>query len=126
MKSIEVVSKEVSSIYGQALKDGDIEAIVSLYSEDATLMPPDENSVSGISAIREYYSGLMESGFHGMSSRLLSIEEAPDFAYEAVEFTLYSNPDESMSEDQNGKHILIWKRVNGAWKVHFDIWNMSP
>ncbi|MBN2408679.1 MAG: DUF4440 domain-containing protein [Candidatus Aminicenantes bacterium] len=48
--------------FGEPVRKGDAAAIAALYSEDATLMPPDSDPIQGKETIQAYFSGGLQMG----------------------------------------------------------------
>ena len=51
----------------------------------------------------------------------LELVQMGDLAYEVRSFELYINK----KLFDVGKSIIIWKKENGTWLMHRDIWNSS-
>jgi ketosteroid isomerase-like protein len=50
------------------------------------------------------------------------VEAHGDMAYEVGKLTLKG---EDGTVLDSGKYVVIWKRENGQWRLHRDIWNTS-
>ncbi len=102
-----------------AMNAGNVEGIAALYAENARLMPPNLEVMTGKDAVRAAFGGMIEAG--------LSVELAPvthrtagDIAYVVGTFKLTSGGD---VVDQ-GKYIETWQRnADGEWLMTNDIWN---
>ena len=51
----------VDDAWVKAVKAGDIEAVIALYSSDAVMFPPDSMTVKGRDAIRAYWGGFLSA-----------------------------------------------------------------
>lgn len=97
----------------------DMDGLVSLYTEDARLLPPNGEMVSGHEAIRADFQAMIDAGLTG---ELQTIEAmaAGDLGYRVGTYVLNTQDGELADR---GKYIEIWRRVNGEWKISNDIYN---
>ena len=77
----------------------DAAALAAMYTEDARLLPPGSEMVSGRSAIQEFWQGAFDMGVSGGELRPQQIEARDDLAYE------------------------MSRQTGGAWQMAVDIWN---
>ncbi len=101
----------------------DASSLASLYTEDATLRPPDEEAVKGRTAIRAWLqNALVRLG----TVRISPIESA---AWQGEGFQVgtfaASALGESSTRLKQFKYVLILRRVAERWQIHYDIWNGS-
>jgi len=107
--------------FAAALLRGDSEAVAELYTADAELLPPGGGAVAGRAAIAAFWKGAIDAGVKDLVLEAKQVESAGDFAYEIGEVRIVAN-DGQVSED---RYLVVWKRENGKWQLHRDIWN-SP
>jgi ketosteroid isomerase-like protein len=103
-----------ASTGGVGLKD--------LYSTDAIIFPPGSNSISGNVAIGNYWKGGFDAGVKSLKLTTRDVEGSESLAVEYGEYVLVGANGSPMD---NGKYVVIWKKVNGEWKLSRDIWNSS-
>ncbi len=99
---------------------GDAAGVAACYTEDAQLMPPNGEIVSGREALQEGFQGLIEGGFK-LQLETTEVEGHGDTAHEVGTYTMAIDG-ETVDE---GKYIVIWKNVDGQWKLHRDIFNSN-
>jgi uncharacterized protein (TIGR02246 family) len=116
--AIEAANKE----FGEAVGRGDAAAIAEFYTTNAMVLPPNSDVVKGKEAIKNLFQGLINSGIKGIT---LTTLEAEGFGDTANEVGKYIVKGEGGKELDNGNYIVIWKRENGKWKLHRDIFNTS-
>ena len=113
-----------------AFNAGDARALASLYSDDATLMPPNQSMVSGRLEIQTWF----ERAFQRLRSvRIVPIESkiVGDQAFQVGTFTSRAKSIEGSSSVQEpdvgvtAKYVLILKSCAGEWKIQYDIWNLD-
>lgn len=106
--------------YVTASNQGDVEALTSLYAEDALLLPPDHAPVEGRKAIEEFWRQGTDQGLRVTTLRL---EVAGDVGYLIGRYNL---PATAKEEADSGKYVMCLKRQrDGSWKLTADIWNSS-
>jgi len=102
---------------GLAAKDAG--AIAAVYAEDAILYPPGVGAVSGRKAISAAFEPMLGAP---LSLKTVEVKQSGDFAVETGTWTL-AGPDGKPADD--GKYIVVWKKVGKGWLMWRDIWNSS-
>jgi uncharacterized protein (TIGR02246 family) len=100
---------------------GDAAGMAALYTDDGQLLPPNADFVAGRPAIQQFWQSLMDEGITRVKLEIVEANAAGDTAYEVSRYTTYAG-DQVADE---GKYIVIWKQVDGAWKLYRDIFNSS-
>ena len=110
--------------FAKALNNKDAEAASILYAEDASLLPPNEQIVTGRESIKKYWQGALDAGTTNVSVATISTGSDGDLGYEIGRFTLsYPGADGKMIVEK-GKYTEILKRtVSGKWISIYGIWN---
>jgi ketosteroid isomerase-like protein len=98
------------------------DALDSVYTKDARIMPPGAPMVSGRDEIKKWWAALIES-INAKSAVLESIDvmTAGDDVVEIGRAILSAEPDIRME----AKYVVYWRQEDGHWKWHVDIWNMN-
>jgi len=111
----------------QALMDGDIDAIMSFYADDAVMMPNFAEKLEGKQAIRENLLASREEGlvFESFTGQVDEAWECGDMVYEvgtyAAAITL---PGVERPIGDKGKIMTVWRREQGGkLKIVYEIWN---
>ncbi|MFZ0453047.1 MAG: DUF4440 domain-containing protein [Ignavibacteriaceae bacterium] len=123
-------SKELSQMnkdFAKALNDKDALAASLLYSEDASLLPPNEPIVTGRKNIQKYWQAALDAGTSDVSVSTISTGSDGDLGYEIGRFQLsYPGADGKMIVEK-GKYTEILKRTaDGKWISIHGIWNSDP
>jgi uncharacterized protein (TIGR02246 family) len=111
----------------QADMSGDIDGLLSYYTEDVVSMPPDLPALVGKDALRAYY----EDAFSQISIEKLEmtpeeIHVAGDWAFSRGKFEETVVPSAGDPFDVVGKFLFILHReADGSWKVARLIGNMD-
>jgi uncharacterized protein (TIGR02246 family) len=113
--------------FGEAVRQGDGVAIGALYTEDATLLPPDSDMVKGRERIEALWKGSLQMGVKEAVLTTVDISSHGDLAYEIGTVVLKVQPEGQEPAELKGKYVVVWKKTpEGVWKMHVDIWNGGP
>jgi len=106
---------------------GDMAALADLYTEDATLMPPDSAASTGHEAIQRFWQGVRDSGVTQVALRTQQVEASGDMAAEVGTADLTVGGANGQSSTVPLKYVVVWKRHgDGPWQLAVDIWNSRP
>lgn len=105
-----------------AFRRGDAAGLAALYTENCQLMPPNSDFVIGKAAIQTFWQGAFDMGIKAAKLEIREVEAHGDTAIEVSRYTLFVEGDQVADK---GKYIVIWKRIEGEWKLHQDIYNSS-
>jgi uncharacterized protein (TIGR02246 family) len=124
-KTCEQAIHEASAALLRAVNTSDLEAVMGIWGDSGTLMPPGNASVQGHQAIRAYFDELFRR--HRLEFDLTSTQVNVDGAL-AVERVVYSATvwalEQGSSQRDRGKGVHVYRqRDDGAWKLVMDIWN---
>lgn len=118
--------EEANLKFGEAIRQGDATALADLYTEDATLLPPDSDMIKGRQGIETFWNGGLQIGIKDAILTTVDVSGSGDLAYEIGKFTLTIQPEGQEPIEQKGKYVVVWKQTaDGSWKLHVDIWNSS-
>jgi uncharacterized protein (TIGR02246 family) len=101
---------------------GDAASLAALYTQDAQVLPPNSDVVSGRPAIQKFWQGVMDSGVKGAKLTTAELTPSGNAAYEVGRYELSGADGKTLDR---GKYVVIWKRDGGQWKLHRDIWNTN-
>ena len=113
--------------WSEAVKAKEVDALVSMYTDDATVLPDEKDAVSGKDGIRAFYvdwfakeDKLIEQKFENINS----VQEGDLL----IDSTKYSGVLVKHGKEVplRGKRLVVWKRnLQGQWKIFRDTWNRS-
>ena len=109
-----------------AFNRGDIAAAMGVYTEDATILPPNADMMKGKAAITAFWQGARDMGVK--EAKLETVELTPmgdETACEIGKYVLKIHPEGGAAFTDHGKYMMIWKLVDGSWKWDSDAWNSS-
>jgi uncharacterized protein (TIGR02246 family) len=114
---IEAVNAKWIDFFNKA----DFAGIGSLYTEDATALPPGSPMAKGRAAIEVMWKNMAEQMG---DPKLTTIEVkalGPSAAREIGTFSLKAK--DSTPREVTGKYVVVWEKVGSDWKLATDIWN---
>lgn len=108
--------------FEQNFASGNAQGIASLYASDGSLFPPGAGIQKGTNAIQNFWQMVMNMGIKTAHLETLEVEQEGETAIEVGQYELGGADGQRIDQ---GKYIVIWKREDGQWKLHKDIWNTS-
>ena len=108
-----------------AFNKGDAAGIAALYDDQATVLPSGSDMVKGRAAIEKFWAGAIQDGVKNPSLQTVVVEQFGTAAREIGRFSLDEPNAQKQMQHVEGKYVVVWKRVKGAWKLDTDIWNMN-
>jgi ketosteroid isomerase-like protein len=115
-KEIETANREIMETFSKA----DSVGMANACSKDGYLMPNNMPSVKGKENITSVWGSDMKAGMS--SGTLTTLEVWGDENY-ITEEGLYEMKSKEGAQLGKGKYIVLWKKEEGKWKRHRDIWN---
>jgi len=106
----------------EALQAGDVETIVAHYTDNARVMPPNLPLIEGKARISDMWKANLEMGPMNLKVKTVTAEAFGATAIEEGAYKIYT-PDGQVVD--HGKYIVIWKKKDGTWKLHQDIFNSN-
>ena len=124
------VKAEIEAIddrFEQALLAEDAATIATFYAEDAIALPPDAPRAEGPAAIQGVFASWFEqvppSESFTLTTDDLQLSESGDIAYEVGTYTSRGTSPAGETYDETGKYLVVWKNMNGQWKIARDMWS---
>jgi ketosteroid isomerase-like protein len=120
--------RELDRLWGEAASTKELDRVVAFYAADASLLWPDTPPVHGTVEIRNAWRQMMAS-IDGLKLEFIpeTITVSADGQiatdYGKVRFEQMNNP--YTKTIQTAKYLVVWKKVNDAWKVYFDCYNLN-
>lgn len=118
----------VDSTFEIAVNAGSPDSVASVYTEDASLMPPGEPAITGREAIRQYWGRVMDQYSLRYELGMDELQGRGDLAYQRGHFKLTASPKAkgaaAMSDE--GKFVAVYRRgADGGWGVVIDMYNSN-
>jgi uncharacterized protein (TIGR02246 family) len=97
----------------------DAAKLAGFYTEDAVYMPSNQPMVKGRAAIEAHFKQEFQQGFTNLKlTPIESVISGPQ-AFEVGTATITAPG----GRTENGKYVVVFKQVGGAWKIAYDINN---
>ena len=110
-----------------AFNRGDMAALAALYTEDATLLPPDSGAITGRQGIEHFWRTVRDSGVARIAMHPQQVEASGDLAVEVSTAELTAGFGDGQTSTIPVKYVVVWKRrAGGPWQLGVDIWNSRP
>lgn len=121
---VETVRTDVEATnerFERYVADQQYDSLMTLYTEDAMMLPQGAPTAEG-DAIRRGFEQMSQMGVSSIDLELVDLEVAGNTAYEVGNYTLQG---QNGMEIDKGKYLVVWKNVDGEWKLHRDIFNSN-
>jgi ketosteroid isomerase-like protein len=115
---------EISAVQQRFLRlfaINDPEGIGDCYTQDAQMLAPNMNAICGRAAIRGVFKFTAVRG-HTLEFETQELDVTGETAIEVGRY-MRRRGDGSLFD--RGKYLVIWKRVEGEWKIHRDTFSTS-
>lgn len=112
----------VNQLFQEYVAAGNVDALAMLYTEDGMSMQPNTNPFVGHDAIREAHAAMLATGVGALR---LTTDELQVFGDTAHEVGRYVTETADGGHIDHGKYVAIWKRIDGEWKLHRDIFTAT-
>lgn len=110
----------------EAVRQGDAAALAALYTEDATLLPPESEMIKGKQGIEEFWNALIQMGLKDAVFTKVDVFGSGDLAYEIGKATITIQPEGQEPIEKKSKYVVVWKQTaDGSWRMYVDIFNWS-
>lgn len=118
---------QMNKDFAKALLAKDAAAASMLYTEDASLLPPNEPIVTGRKNIQQYWQGAIDAGILDISVATIATGSNGDLGYEIGRYQMTIRQPDGKVLAENGKYTELLKRSeDGTWKSIYGMWNADP
>ncbi len=118
--------QEIDALNSQwvaAFKARDFATIESLMAPDSLLLAPDNPPIEGAKAVVETWKAWGALPNVKITFGAERVEAASgDLAYDYGAYTFAFDSDQGPFAEE-GKYIVVWKKIDGAWMIAADIFN---
>jgi uncharacterized protein (TIGR02246 family) len=110
--------------FESAIATGNVDAIAALLAPDVIALPPDGPMVTGRQAVRQFWASTIKE-LSVKSCQIITdhLDSAGDVISEVGHAIMTTAPRDGKSETASIKYVVVWKRLDGRWLMHRDIWN---
>ncbi|MEE8213146.1 MAG: DUF4440 domain-containing protein [Alphaproteobacteria bacterium] len=119
--------QEIDALNAQwvaAFKAKDFATIESLMAPDSLLLAPGNPPIQGAESVVETWKawGGLPNVKITFGAERVEAAASGDLAYDYGAYTFAFDSDKGPFAEE-GKYIVVWKKIDGAWKVAADIFN---
>jgi ketosteroid isomerase-like protein len=117
-EQISKMMKEFAAAYNAK----DVEKIGTSFAGNASLMPANRSTLTGVDAIKGFYQERVgREGATNLAVDMLSVQGQGTLAYFAGTFSLDLKPEGGPERHDRGKVIWILRKLGGQWKIEYQI-----
>jgi uncharacterized protein (TIGR02246 family) len=114
----------LNSKWDAAVNKGDTTQLVSLYTDNAVMMPPSSEILSDRGAIKNYWDVLREVGIDVYAINTVDLRVDGNTAYQTVLWEATRNAADGNVIQFNGNMSNVLERQkDGTWKIKLQSWN---
>lgn len=125
MENIRDLIASANRKFMDAFSRSDAAGVAELYTEEAKLLPPGSEMLTGRAAIESFWQGAMDMGIKAAELTTIEVESEGGLACEIGRFALSVQPENAEKTVMTGKYVVVWKNQDGVVKLHIDIWNID-
>ena len=117
--------KHSNVAFATAMRTNDIDAMTNTYTADAAFMPPNLPPAHGQNAIRGAWTGFLgQFSSTDVTLTMDDVQQSGDLAVETGHYMAHLVPKgTTTSVTDSGKYVVVWKKIDGRWKIYRDIFN---
>lgn len=108
--------------FSEAFRKGDSAAIASFYTDDGWMLPPNSEPIKGSGNIAGAWGSFIRMGVKDLKLMTDEVLGSQDQLTEIGRYEIVDNQDKVVD---TGKYIVVWKPVNGTWKLYRDMWSSN-
>ena len=121
--------------YADAVDAGDLERLLSYWTEDGVLAAAEQRELRGREAIRGFYAALLTDSEVELSFHSEELRASGDWAFDRGVYTLTRSPREEgvrygaqdgLATGQRGSYLLLLRHQDdGSWKMSYHLYNLN-
>lgn len=121
-KEINKILKNAEN-FSKYIVAADYDKITAAYTKDGKIFPNNKEIIEGHELIRKYW--VLPEGYQTLSHKVTpsEIKIIGDEAYDYGHYKGSSKGPDGREVSWKGKYVIVWKKVDGDWKMYLDIWN---
>lgn len=118
--------QKIIAEFQEAVQKKDVGKIVSMYADDAMMLPDDQKIVSGKQAIAEHWNTTAQSDTRIKVVEKVRLSRDGNIAYQINKMAVAMPVEGHETKWNPSKNVHIWKKqTTEIWKLQVDIWNSS-
>jgi ketosteroid isomerase-like protein len=121
--------EEMNNKMEKELVEGNVEQLITYYTEDAISLPGFEPACRGIAEIKQKAEEHNQQGFKVTSAdfKTTDVIGSGDIAVEVGEWNMtITMPGSGSPMNDTGKYVTVWqKQADDSWKIKVETWNTN-
>jgi ketosteroid isomerase-like protein len=113
---------ERNALFTRAHVEGDRATIDGMFTRDAKVLPPGAEPVIGRAAIDQLTRNYIEFGIADFREVTTDFYGNDDLLIDQGDYVLVYGKENTI---EKGKYLNVWRKEDGAWKIHSNIWNTN-
>lgn len=123
--SLALVEK-LNSEWNAHFNNADLESLVRLYAEDATISPGNGKTLQGHRDIQDLFSGFLANGLHNHTIDTISSFRQGNAITQIARWQAIGQAADGYKPVYGGILVNVFKLdEKGNWKTYLHLWNMS-
>jgi len=106
----------------EAISAGDASRAITLYTDDARVIPHGGPICASRDAIRAFLDGAVQSG---ITAARFTTQEVDGDSAQAIEIGRYElfapTPEGDRTRVADGRYLMVWRKVGEHWRIHRDM-----
>jgi len=125
MEGVKAALEAANQKWVAAFGKGDAAGVAALYTDKAAMLPPGADIQQGREAIQAFVAAAIRSGLKNVTLQTAEVSKLGAAVREIGRVTYDVPGADQRPVKMEGKYVVIWKQVKGAWKLDTDIWNAN-
>jgi ketosteroid isomerase-like protein len=124
-KAAEAAVRTADLQWSKAAQARDVNTVLSYYSDDAVVMPPNAPMAMDRPTMVKTWTALLGPGADvSWTPGTVVAANSGDVVYDLGTYTSMTKVAKGKTTTDSGKYLAIWKKQpNGSWKAVTDTWN---
>lgn len=121
-KDIDSILKNITA-FSKYYMEADYNGLANSYTKDGKILPPGPEIITGQEAIKQRWT--LPEGVTILSHVVEPVEITivKDTAYDIGYYHGTTRRKDGTEIAWKGKYMIIWKKIDGDWKIYADAWN---
>jgi uncharacterized protein (TIGR02246 family) len=106
----------------EAISAGDASRAITLYTDDARVIPHGGPICASRDAIRAFLDGAVQSGVNAARFTTQEVDGDNAQAVEIGRYELFApTPEGDRMRVADGRYMMVWRKVGQDWRIHRDM-----
>ncbi len=121
-EEIEAIQRAAAA-FSEAYKQADYEAMANAYTENGHILPGGSPIITGRKDIIERWQLPEGVTILDHATESVELKVLGDYAYDLGYYTGRTRRRDGSEAEWGGKYVIVWRKLDGEWLMHVDMWN---